>query len=96
MVARGGIEPPTRGFSAPSNALIRRVFRTKSHSIQALSGNQGKLAEAYGNPKPRLLDQDWSEFVQSTPVRPRESIIEMVHVLMRSSASTEMNPTRGD
>ena len=75
VVARGGIEPPTRGFSDLYGLLTRRGLLFEAYVIQALSGNQGKLAEAHGRPKTRLLVQFWSNMVQTTGLSPRHSLV---------------------
>ena len=55
--------------------LTRRGLLFEAYVIQALSGNQGKLAEAHGRPKTRLLVQFWSNMVQTTGLSPRHSLV---------------------
>src|SRR5712691_5917244 len=40
VVPRGGVEPPTHGFSVPLNASIRRVFMGVCRSLVAVRPNR--------------------------------------------------------
>ena len=59
--------------------LTRRGLLFETYAIQALSGNQGKLAEAHGSPKtpftgPILVQHRPNDGVESaTPLSPRNT-----------------------
>ena len=70
MVARGGIEPPTRGFSGCG--LTFRLTGQR-YGIESIQGVPRKQGDARGKPRKLKTDVLVQNLVQTTPDSPRRT-----------------------
>src|SRR5437762_1375017 len=70
MVARGGIEPPTRGFSG-GELTFRMTGQV--YDVENIQGVRRKQGDARGKPRKLGTDVLVQNLVQTTRVSPREA-----------------------